>query len=306
MNSFKLPYHNPFCFRKTGNTRAFHFDEGWAAEQIRGYEMPMYYKQKWIRSKTTTLQCESSIAPQDLQIWSLHPKALVKSIAWTMVLDAVQYKIYELVFDISDIPEDDYILYGRTNLLSIDWKYISEPISSRDSHPGCINFQYWNSYNEWDVVFSTGIKFDWTVEGDLILPDFTPERNRITMINQNVDLINLYSNSYNSFPLAIGSLLGLPPYMLSHANRIFDCDSIKIEDYMYQSAEGSKWEKTYIKGNPFVHGAKIDVVLAKNPTALEFSSAVPLAPGLVTAYEIETDFFGPSTIVPVYEVEENG
>jgi hypothetical protein len=75
----------------------------------------------------------------------------------------------------------------------------------------------------------------------------------------------------------------------------------------YQAAPETEIEKTFIKGNRMM-GGKLDIVPAFNNDSLVLTNAGVLVgrPGIVTAYNIETAFFGPGSLVPILDIEIQG
>ena len=301
-NHFNIPLIWPFKMVPSTNTPGIHFHDDWACNQVRSWEMKRYYQQKWEKADTTPLQIESSIMPENLKVLNKYG-AVVKQFTWSAVVTEISYKVYETTFDISDLDEGAYYLYQQVTFGAIDWRYISEPISSKATQERTLSFKYKNSYNNSDVAWTaTGIEMLFRCEADIQEPDFL--RDRSAYINQTRDLTNLSGIAYNAFKLQIGDAPGVAPYVVDILNRIFtECDSIEIEGLKYQSEEGSKWEVNRIKGYPLI-GASIDIVPAVNKTSQQSADTTPLAPGIVAAYNIETAFFGPGSVVPVTDIEE--
>jgi hypothetical protein len=303
-NHFKIPKCLPFKFVPMTKTPGIHFDDAWFCEQIRRWEVRgIRYKQKWVKTDTTTLQVESSIQPDDLKIYSVGGQ-VVKTIPWTAVFTAVNFNVYELEFDIHDLADGVYFLYQKVALLSVLWEAISEPISSKAIWPDTKLITYKHSFNDYDVAWTTGIKMKFRCECDLPPAEFIPKRDRTSHVNQLNDVATLYGMPFRLFKFFIGMELGVAPWVIDLINRIFVCDYIDIANKLYQSAPDSEVEKTSAKGYPLVWGT-IDLWEAKNLLSLEFSDTQPLSPGIVAAYNIETAFFGPGTLVPITEVEEN-
>lgn len=302
-NHFNIPLIWPFKMVPSTLTPGIHFNDDWHSSQVRSWEMKRYYQQKWKKSDTTKLQIESSILPSNLKVLS-KDGAVVKQFTWSAVLSEIAYKIYETTFDISDLGEDVYYLYQQVAFGSIDWKYVSEPISSKAAWDRTLLFTYKNSFNDQAVAWTaTGMEMKFRCEADIQQPDFL--RDRAAYINQTRDLVNLSGIPYNAFKLEIGDAPGVAPYIIDILNRIFCCDSIDIEGLKYQSDDGSKWAVNRIKGYPLI-GASIDIVPAVNKAAQQSADVTPLSSGIVMAYNIETAFFGPGSLVPVTDVVENG
>jgi hypothetical protein len=300
-NHFNIPLLWPFKMVPSTDTPGMHFDDDWHSEQIRDWEMKMYYQQKWETADTTKLQIESSIAPETLKVLDRHG-AIVKTFTWTAVLTETYYKIYETTFDISDLDEGVYYLHQQVTFGALDWNYVSEPISMKAEWPRTLLFTFSNSFNDQDIAWTANdLEMKFRCEADIQEPDFP--RDRAAYVNQTRNITNLSGIPYRTFKLVIGDAPGVAPYVVDILNRIFCCDSIDIEGLAYQSDEGSKWEINRIKGIPTI-GASIDIAPEVNKTSQQSSDTTPLAPGIVMAYNIETAFFGPGSLVPVVDIEE--
>ena len=296
MQHFNYPLINPIKLVK--GTNNVHFDDSLTAQRLKSYHFRAYYYQKWVKSNTTILQMESSIAPDDMKVYQ--GLTLVKSIPWTPVYTATSYKVYELTFDISDLPDGKYFTYQKVSLLGITWEAISEPIYSKASWPNTLLIEYKNSYNDQGVAWSTGALMKFRVEAGIEEPEFQMERT--DYVNQVRTVSTLKGTPYRVLKFNIGDAPGVAPYVVDILSRIFDCDYIKIEGKFYQADSGAKMEKNQPKNYPLM-GASIDIVEAEGRDGLSFSDTTPLQNGIVTAYNIETGFFGPGAIVPVLDIE---
>lgn len=300
MNHFNIPLIWPFKMVPATSSPGIHFDDAWAGQQIRSFEKIAYYKQKWKKADTTKLQIESSLAPEDLKVYN-SSAAVVKSIAWTVVHTEVNYKIYELTFDISDLAEGVYFIYQRVTLGGIDWKTISEPIHSKTSWANTLLIIYKHSFNDYDMAWTTGIAMKFRVEAAIMEPDF--KRERTDYINQVHDTVTLKAIPFREFVLQVGKAPGVAPWVGDLLNRIFCCDDIDIEGMKYQAKSGSECKITRFKNYPLI-GWSQEIVPAVNKQSLQFSTTDELAPGLVAAYNIQTGFFGGPADVPIIEVEQ--
>lgn len=312
MNNFKLPYVLPFKFVKKKMT-GMHFGDKWHCMQIRSFEMRATYKQKWVKSKITKLQCESTVVPSDLVLLNRYGTP-VKMFEWEEVFDGTSYKIYETTFDVSDMDDDTYYLYQLVAVSeSIVWEYLTEPIAVAVSHVNVININYSNSFNKDDMAWTTGIDMTMMIEGDI--QDYEPDSDETDYVSENKDTKTLDVIPGSTFQLYIGdtrdSRSGVAPYMIDILNRVFACDRISIgtpgvDDLKrYDNKTGSKFKITRVRGYPLI-GASIEIVPSFNEQSLEDADTTPFASGIVTAYNIETDFFGEKGTVPVINIEENG
>lgn len=305
MNYFKIPFLNPFKFVPSTKTPGIHFDDRWACEQIRSWEMNVRYRQKWNKADVTKLQCESSLVPDVLKIYNVYNLAApAKTIAWIAMADvSAGAKVYELLFDISDLPDGIYALYVRATFGPFDKAAVSEPIHSKVSWPDTSLFNYKNSYNDHDVAFTTGISFNFRCEAAVM--DMDPRRENVSFISQTRNSKLISSTPFREWHLWIASAPGVAPYITDIINRIFGCDYVLIDNKQFTAKEGVDGTIGRQKGYPLV-GFIMDILESDNAESLEMSDVSVLAPGLVTTYNIETGFFGPGSVVPVTEVLENG
>ena len=301
MNHFKIPKHNPFGFVPSTLTPGVFLGDAWASELIRSFMMKAYYKQKWEKADTTKLQIECSIIPDDLKIVNKKGQVL-KSIPWEVVFDGVSYKVLELTYDVSDIAEQEIYNYQSVNFGGgVVKAAISEPIDLKSKWPNTRGIIYRNSYNDWDVAFTTGIQFFFRCECDVL--DFNPEREANDHISSRRKLSRLWGNSWDSFTFYVAEAPGVAEWVVKLLNKIFDCDYVSIAGKRFTADQNAKWEVTRIRTWPLI-GAKIAVVPVEDGSSLEFADATPLSNGLVTAYNIETAFFGPGSLVPIIDVEK--
>ncbi len=308
MNYFKIPKANPFWFVPSTSDPGIHFDDAWMCERIKDFETKAIYRQKWIRSRTTPVQVESSIAPQDLMVVDENGD-VVKSIEWGVVFDAGTYAVYEAIVDFTDLDPGVYYLYALVDFLSISFAAITEPIHVKDDWgPNLLMIKYYNTFNDFDLVFTNGLKMYFFIEAAIM--EFTPDRDRTAYVNQVLDTATLKGVPARTYKLWVGDARGVAEWAVDILNRIWVMDRIALGKpgqvgKLYQSTENSKWDINRVKGYPMI-GATLEIVEARNLMSLEFSDTAPLTPGVVTAYEYETDFFGPAATVQVLEVEENG
>lgn len=302
MHYCNIPLVSPFKFVLDSQSYDIHFDDSFAQEQIKSFERRVYYRQKWQRADTTLLQIESTVTPSNLQLLN-RERGVVKEFVWSPVVTATGYKIYQTLFDVTDVETDDvYFLYQHVGILLLQWKFISEPIHLKDKWKNTVKISYKNSFNKLDVAWTTGIVMNFRVEGAIL--DFNPDRERTAYVDQPGNVVTLEGVPSRGFRFGIAEPTGVAPYIVDLLNRIFCLDYILIENKQYDSAVGAKWEVKRITGYPLM-GAAIDIVPSKNVQSLQ-ATQEEIAPGFVVAYDIETDWFGDSNIVvPVVEVEQN-
>lgn len=304
MNHFKIPLLNPLKFVPHTETFGIHFDDAWAFRQIRAFERKAYYRQKWVKTDTTPLQIESSIQPNDFII--INPAyETVKTIEWVLKFAAVDYSIYELVFDVSDLPDGVYFGVQVVEVSEdVRWPVITEPIHVKSVWPNTRAVTYKNSYNKFDVAFSTGIRFKFRCEWDIPGSEFTPTRSGSDYNNQVKNLELLEAVPGRQYNLLVGDGKCAAPYVIDLMNRILCCDSVLFENKQFAAPANAAWNINRAKGFPLVSGS-IDLFPSQNETSLEFADTTPLPPGIILAYNFNTSIFAPGSVVPILEFKQN-
>lgn len=281
-----VPFLNPFKFLPNTENPGIHFDDSWAFEQIKSFETKVKYYQKWVSTDTTPIQIEASTIPDDLKIYC--GQTVKKSIAWTKKADGAEIgiSIYEAIFDISDLDVNKtYYLYIKSGT----FEAISEPIYSKTSWPNTLLFTYRNSFNDFGVAFTTGVEFSFRCEAGIM--DFNPESEDANYVDQIHNVEELSGTPFRTFKLYIGDEKGVAPWVIDVLNRIFVCDYVDIEGLQYSKNTGAKWEVNRVKPWPLMAGS-LEIVPTKNASGLQFEANDDSMEGLVTAYDIDTNFFG--------------
>ena len=134
------------------------------------------------------------------------------------------------------------------------------------------------------------------------LMEMTPEAEITSYADQTRDITVLDGVPYRTYKLEFFDARGGSPYMLDIVNRIFCCDTVSIEGKGYVRNNGAKLNVNRVKGYPLV-GGNIEVTEAKNLYSLQHNDLSELAPGIVTAYNIDANWFGGSSIVQITEID---
>lgn len=301
-NYLNIPKVLPFKFLPNTATPGIHIDDDWAYNQIRNYETRAYYFQKWIRAYTTKLQVTTTIAPESLKLLD-STRAVVKSFAWTLAgVGAGGENAYECTFDVTDVATDGvYFLYIKCELLSVKFEAISEPIHIKNSHRNVRPWVYKHSENDFGMVWTTGIQMTFMCESDIPPTSYRPDRDRNSYVNQTHDVATIQAYPFQVAKLLIGEATGVAPYIPDIANRILCCDNVKFSGLQIETPENGKLDINEIKGYPLV-GASIDVMPARNSSSLQLITE-DLIPGVVTTYNLNTNFFGTANTVTITEIE---
>lgn len=297
-NYTNIPLLSPFKFYKT-DTATVHFDGNYFENNIKPFERKICYFQKWQIADTTLLQITSTIAPSPLNIYK--NGVSVKTIAFANVgTVALGVMVFEALVDFATIADGIYYLGVSGALMSNSFAYLSEPIHLKATHANTMLFTVYNSYNDFDVVFTTNYKLSFRCEAGIM--DFNPERERASFTDEVHDIKTLSATPYRQYKLFIGDAVGVAPWVIDTLNRIFCCNHVEIDGLQYETTEGAKWEVARQKGYP-AYGASIDITEALNLYSNQSASGL-ITPGVVTAYDLDTNFFGASpSIVHVTEIQ---
>jgi len=302
-NHLNIPLIWPFKMLPNTLTPGVHMDDDWACRQIKIFERKVYYKQKWKRAYTTKLQITTTIEPDDLKLIDVN-RTVIKSFPWTIAaVGSGGENAWECTFDVTDagvVPDGVYYLYQKNELLSVKFEAISEPIFIKADHRNVRVLKYKNSDNDFGVIWTTGIQMLFMCECDIM--DFEPQRERNSMADQVHNVKTLSAYPWRSFKFYVGEARGVAPYIIDILNRIWCCNNVKFEDLQYETMEGSKWDTNRQKGFPLM-GGSLEVTPARNLSSLQFIDVDPIAPGIITAYNIDQGFFGTANVVHITELE---
>lgn len=212
------------------------FDGNFFSDQTPEWKMGQKcYNQKFQRDDSLKLQWISDTPLSDLVIYT--SKGLVFStIQWTAspltLQDYPNAVIYEIDYPFSALPEGTYAF------VQDDWE--SEFVDVAEIHPNTILIEYSATENDNDVVFDTGIVFQFRVEGGI--GNYTPKNQRETYVNQIYSPTQLKSVAHRQFTLYIGHQTGVPEWVLDKANIITQCDELFFDGIQYSPINESEFE----------------------------------------------------------------
>lgn len=306
-NYFNIPRLWPFKMIPVTTTPGIHFDDLWSHEQLKSWQVKSHYFQKWVRTDTTPLQVEGNVAPAPLRILNA-VGVQVKTIAWVEKIVTVNYKIWELTFDISDQATNaKYFVHSKATLGGFNSEYISECIWVKDAWADTLLFTYKNSYNRSGVAWVTGIQgMKFRVEGWLC-PLLEAKRVRTDFINQVRTVAHLSGTYYRVFKLFVAGTdkdVGVAPWVIDLMGRILsECDSIDISGKKFQTDSGSEFEIWKVNTYSLM-ACSIDVVEGANSAVSQTVSDVPVGTNIIVTYQIKTRFFGGEQLVPITDYKQ--
>lgn len=297
ISELNIPFLNDLKFVPNTASPGIHFDDDWMYNQIKSFERKVNYYRKWQVGESSIVQIESTLPPDDLKFFDC-TSTMVLSIPFAITADGEDLgtKIYEAVVNLDTLPVNKvYYPYIKASFMSVLYEAIGEPIRLQTLWPGTLLFSYRNSYNDFGVAFTTGIQFNFRCEAGIM--DFQPDSEDADYIDQIHNVERESGTAFRTFKLYIADEKGVAPWVLDLLNRIFICDYVVIRKEVteiglqYSKNTGAKWEINRVKGYP-LYGGSLEIVPTKNASGLQFSTAGGFAPGLVTAYNMNSNFFG--------------
>lgn len=166
--------------------------------------------------------------------------------------------------------------------------------------------EYKNSRFHEDVMFETGINFQKRILGHFGFLE--PGRNSINYRNQKYDSVTLDSRTTRQMPVYFGDEYGIPDEEIDLLNRIFSCDSVRIDNKFFGATDGSKFEFTEVDSTYPKRGVKLMVEEGINRNSRVFSIDADTTKRLITTVIVDAAVFGDtsnqgsSNTIPVFNV----
>lgn len=256
---FSISNLNPLRFIDT-STINDSFDGDFAVRQILSYQNPECYFQKWQRSDVLKLQLLSDFVPDDLSFKDVCTNAIISTASWAEVetiITGQTFRCYQLEFDISVLPEGKY--YAEFAYTDQDLYYhllISEPFSIADVQDNTMLLSYKNSENNFDVIFDTGIEFEFRVES--AIKNYSPGNDRFVYTDQKQNPTLLSAVPFRKFKFYLGYQKGFPGWVIDKVNWIQSVDQVAYNGVYYQIADGAEYETETNDANEYT-GGSIDI-----------------------------------------------
>lgn len=277
-----------------------HFDDSLHGTLRALWESRKPYYQKWQQSDTIKLPMLSSVAPT-LRLYTCDG-GLIKSAAGAIVVDspALDYDAFVSTMALDDVDEGIYYLVAEAAFDDEVLRFISEPISVKETHPNTMLFRYSNSVNDHGIVFvgsKDGVDYNYEgtfrVEARIPNREFQPKRDRTTYRDQVLNTSTLSATPYRAFKLFIGNRGGgVAPWVLDLINFIICCDEYYINDKQFETPDGSEIEVTRFANYELV-GGTIELYEAQNRSSVQQTTESVADGGIIVVYDLESAAFGP-------------
>lgn len=258
-------------FQYPSRFRSRFIDDWTFQNQIRNYEDPAFYAQKWMPEDIIHLQFQTDFTDIKVQVVDCYDN-VVKSVIPGTVSSSIDitplvFKNVSIVLD--DIPTGGYYLRIVLTVDTGTKNYVSEPFLVADLVENSILIHYSDSTNDYDVAFDTDILFQFRVEG--AFTGFIPENKSKVYEDQNLNNVRLSSFPFRSYKIVIGGAEGVPDWVADKVNRIFSCDYTSIDGGQFVRNEGSRMEPKREENYPMA-GWTMDIREADNMKSKQFNT----------------------------------
>lgn len=282
-----------------------HFDDFWQKEQLKNFETPVEYKQKWQTNDSFPLQYESNFALINLKVIDCEQNVIIDQNAVQVRANKYLpgYFIYENTVSWASVPPGTYYLLltlaGTTQM-------ISEPMAVAEEWPNTILYEYANSTFHGDMVFETGIVLKFRCES--MIRRLEPGNERTAYRDQKMNPTILKSVPWRGWKLDIGYPIGVPDWVIDLQNWIWSCDNVTCDGKSFAVKDGGNFEEVeYDKVYPF-RSWTLDIQEGFNRYSKIINPAIDPNKRFIAAGLIDSTLFGDtsenagSNLVPVENV----
>lgn len=247
---------NTLRFIDTSNLNSG-FDGNYYRNQLLDFQTGKCYAQKLQKSDTLTLQLivDSSTEPDtppDLEFYNQFD-ALYLAIPWQLnpivIAGNPNLKVYEIIYSLAGFASGNYVAQFDV--------FTTEVLSIEDEQPYTTLLKYKNKENNYDVVFDTGIEFQFRIESWVEYE--TTENERAVYADQVHNLTQLSSVAFRKHNFYVGFEIGVPNWVFDKIVHIQQCDQVSYDGIYYQvpAEEQFEYEKNndnnYIGGKIVIH-----------------------------------------------------
>lgn len=265
-----------------------HYDDFAYRFTLQPWEEKVCYCQKMMKVDFTPLQFISNYDPIQVDLLDTDGRVIdsVGAVQKRQNKSMPTYYAYEATINWSLYPVGIYFLQLTTaGMVTM----ISEPINLAVVWPNTLNFEYRNGRYHADVIFETGIRFSFRVEGNIgrILPGSNDQYYEDQKLNPTL----ISSKTFNAFKLSIGGTFGIPDYVIEKMNLIWSCNDVMIDGKSHAKSSDGKF--TYNEESLYpMRGIEMEIREGINRTSKVVSNSFNTNKKLVVQYNISSRIFG--------------
>jgi hypothetical protein len=262
-------------------------------DSIPEWEEQLDYLQPWNNTDTFPIHFMADFGPHNILVKDLDG-ILITTIAVPAIStsqDDPTLKIFQANVSCSLIGNGEYRFYlesGITDKLILQSN--RQDICTRHKHSLLLEYFHYQ-YHE-GVVFETGVKFRFRVEGSNKYK--TPASIGEDFEDQTLDDLTLDAKAYRIYELIIGDSYGVPPYVIDIVNLIFTCSDVKIDGKGFKKPIDNKWEPNEQDGYP-LKGWKTELRQSVNRNTRIYDNNDPQNSKVSIAINADSKGFGKDT-----------
>ena len=285
-----------------------YFDSYPFKQQIYPWQQRTCYCQKFQTSDTIKIQLTSDFDPLQIDLVNQYGDPVT-----TLIGNLTLPNIYipgmfarEFTLSLAGVTPGVYHLQ-LTNGNPAELNMISEPISVAVTHPNTKLFQYRNSRFHGDVVFETGIRFEFRVECSFDFLD--PKADLVLYKNQKNSPQLLSARPYRVWPLVFGGSRGIPDWAVDKIHLIFCVNDVLIDGRPFaRNDEEADVAFNTVENYP-MRAMTLQLTEGINRQSKIVSPTIDTTKKLVVVYQIDTKLFGDtssnagSNLVPILNTD---
>lgn len=314
-NFIRIPFVNPVRFYDTDQealSKYFtkHFDYYRFTERLYTWQPYETYDQIWQTDDIIRLQFESTMDPIIVQLVDENGIAVITLPALIGLPNRFYPNTFsfEVEMSLAGVNDGCYHLLITAGSSGPQQKTMisgCQCISSTQLE-NTLCLEYWNSRFAQDVVFETGIRFQYRVPGYFGLLE--PGRKDELYRDQRYNPALLNSKVSRLWPVHFGDYRGLTDDEIDLLNRIWSCDNVLIDNKPFGISDGGKFEFTGEETYP-KRGVKLMVEEGVNRNSRIFQINTDDTKKLMHAIVVDkkvwgdTSNQGSSNAVPILVVE---
>jgi hypothetical protein len=148
---------------------------------------------------------------------------------------------FEVEMSLATVPRGCYLLELVAGSGETARTFVSEPFSVYDEQvENSLVLEYWNSRYHADVMFESGIKFQYRLPG--YIGRLTPSRKDEFYRDEPYNNVLLNSKTPRQFQVFFGDEFGIPDDVIDLLNRIWSCNNVLIDGKPFGIADGAQFE----------------------------------------------------------------
>lgn len=245
-NTLYIPRLNPVRFYEQSPAQFDEYltrfmDDYRYADTILPWQVRKLYAQRWQTSDAIRIQVESTFDPLQLDIINKYGQVVNSLLAIQIIPNKYipGTYVYEFTHSWNGYEPGCYLLRlsnGNPN----EFAMVSEPQHVAVTHPNTVYIQYRNSRFHGDVVFETGIRFNFRVEASF--GPLQPGARLQTYEDQKLNPTILSARPFRTWPLVIGGTFGVPDWVTDLVNLIWCCNEVSVDGKLFARAGDAELE----------------------------------------------------------------